>query len=257
MLLCLDVGNTQIHGGIYENDNLRFQFRKNTSMGLSSDEIGIFLRSVIRENSIEPQLINKVAVCSVVPHMDYSLNSACRRYFSEDVMFVRPGIKTGLKIKYANPTEVGADRIVNAVAAKEIYPNKNVLVIDFGTATTIDALSQEGEYLGGAILGGPKLVVSALESKTARLPSVEIIKPEKACGATTVESIQSGLYWSMLGGVRELVQQITKEKFADAPPVLIGTGGVGKLFEDTHLFEVYKPELVLNGLKLLYYKNAI
>lgn len=255
MLLCLDVGNTQIHGGVYEGEALRFQFRKNTSAGLSSDELGVFLRGVLRENGIKPQLIHRVAICSVVPHMDYSLNSAVFKYFKIQSLFIKPGVKTGLNVKYANPAEVGADRIVNAVAAKSIFPDKNVLIIDFGTATTIDALAKEGDYLGGAILGGPRLMVSALESKTARLPSVEIIKPEKACGVTTIESIQSGLYWSLLGGVREICSQITKEKFNDEPPVLLGTGGVGKLFEDAGLFEDYKPELVLEGLRLLHKKN--
>jgi type III pantothenate kinase len=254
--MCLDVGNTQIHGGIYEGDELKFQFRQNTSTGLSSDEIGVFLRAVLRENDIIPENISNIAVCSVVPHMDYSLKSACIKYFTEDVMFVRPGLKTGLRIKYLNPQEVGADRIVNAVAAKNLYPNKNILVVDFGTATTLDAISKNGDYLGGAILGGAKLMVSALESKTARLPSVEIKKPKQACGVTTVESIQSGLYWSTFGGVKELIHQITKEKFSDEPPVVIGTGGLGQLFRDANLFEVYTPDLVLKGLYDLHKKNT-
>lgn len=255
MLLCLDVGNTQIHGGIFKNDKLKFQFRKNTYAGLSSDELGVFLRSVIRENNIDPQDIHRVAICSVVPHMDYSLNSAAIKYFGSEGLFIKPGVKTGLNIKYANPAEVGADRIVNGVAAKEIFPDRNILIIDFGTAATIDAISKEGDYLGGAILGGPKLMISALESKTARLPSVEILKPQKACGQTTIESIQSGMYWSMLGGVRELCERITQEKFAGDAPVILGTGGVGKLYEGEGLFELYKPELVLEGLRLIYEKN--
>ncbi len=255
MLMCLDVGNTQIHGGIYETENLKFQFRQNTSSGLSSDEIGVFLRAVLRENAIKPNEISNIAVCSVVPHMDYSLKSACIKYFTEDVMFVRPGLKTGLRIKYLNPLEVGADRIVNAVAAKNMFPNRNIIVVDFGTATTLDAISKNGDYLGGAILGGAKLMVSALESKTARLPSVEIKKPLKACGVTTVESIQSGLYWSTLGGVRELINQISKEKFKEESPIVIGTGGLGKLFSDADLFQIYTPDLVLKGLFDLYQKN--
>ncbi len=256
MLMCLDVGNTQIHGGIYEGAALKFQFRRNTSVGLSSDELGVFLRSVLRENGVDHNEITDIAICSVVPHMDYSLKSACIKYFTEKVMFVRPGLKTGLRIKYSNPLEVGADRIVNSVAAKNIYPDKNLIVVDFGTATTLDAISKEGDYLGGAILGGAKLMVSALESKTARLPSVEIKKPENACGVTTVESIQSGLYWSTFGGVKELIHQITKEKFRGDPPIVIGTGGMGQLFRESGLFEVYTPELVLKGLYDLHKKNC-
>jgi len=255
MLLCLDVGNTQIHGGVYEGEDLKFQFRKNTSTGLSSDELGIFFRSVLRENGYDSKLISSVAICSVVPHMEYSLKNACMRYFTEDVLLIKAGIKTGLRIKYLNPAEVGSDRVVNAVAARKLYPEQNILVVDFGTATTIDAISSEGDYLGGAILGGAKLMVSALESKTARLPSVEIIRPDKACGVTTAQSIQSGLYWSALGGVRELNLQISKEQFGAEKPVVIGTGGVGKLFEESDLFDHYIPDLVLYGLKEIHSKN--
>lgn len=255
MLLCLDVGNTQIHGGLYKDKELLFQFRKNTTKDMSSDELGVFFRSVLRENGIDPTQVNDIAVCSVVPHMDYSLKSACLKYFTDKVMFVKPGLKTGLRIKYLNPAEVGADRVVNAVAAKELYPEKNILVVDFGTATTIDAISKEGDYLGGAILGGALLMASALGSQTAKLPSVRILEPEHACGTTTVESIQSGLYWSSFGGVKELLKQITLERFSKDAPIVIGTGGVGQLFKETGLFEVYVPELVLDGLEALYRKN--
>ena len=257
MLLCLDVGNTQIHGGVYQGEDLKFQFRKNTSTGLSSDELGIFFRSVLRENGYDNKLISSVAICSVVPHMEYSLKNACMRYFTEDVLLIKAGIKTGLRIKYLNPAEVGSDRVVNAVAARKLYPEQNILVVDFGTATTIDAISSEGDYLGGAILGGAKLMVSALESKTARLPSVEIVKPEKACGVTTAQSIQSGLYWSALGGVRELNKQISSEQFGGDKPLVIGTGGVGKLFEESDLFDHYIPDLVLYGLKEIHSKNCV
>lgn len=255
MLLCIDVGNTQIHGGVYQGDDLKFQFRKNTSTGLSSDELGVFFRSVLKENGYEHKLISSVAICSVVPHMEYSLNNACNRYFTEDVLMIKAGVKTGLRIKYLNPAEVGSDRVVNAVAARKLFPEQNILVVDFGTATTVDAISSEGDYLGGAILGGAKLMVSALESKTARLPSVEIVKPERACGLTTTQSIQSGLYWSTLGGVRELNHQITKEQFGGKMPLIIGTGGVGKLFEGSDLFDHYIPDLVLYGLKEIHSKN--
>lgn len=255
MLMCLDVGNTQIHGGVYQDRELKFQFRKNTSFGLSSDELGVFLRNVLRENHILPELIQDIAICSVVPHMDYSLNNACVKYFTDRLLFVKPGVRTGLRIKYSNPLEVGADRIVNAVAAKKLFPSKNIIVVDFGTATTLDAISKNGDYLGGAILGGAKLMVSALESKTARLPSVEIKKPLQACGQSTVESIQSGLYWSTFGGVKELIKQISAEKFETDSPIVIGTGGLGQLYRESGLFEIYVPELVLNGLLEVYEKN--
>ncbi len=257
MLLCLDVGNTQIHGGVFYKSDLKFQFRKSSHIGMSSDELGIFLRNVLRENKIEPSLINEVAICSVVPHVDYSLKNACKKYFSDKVLFIKPGVKTGLKIKYLNPVEVGADRIANAVGAREAFPNRDIMIIDFGTATTVDVLTKEGDYLGGAIMAGAKLMVSALESKTARLPSIELIKPNSACGQTTAESMQSGIYWSIYGGIKELLVQIKQERFAGKEsPLILGTGGLARLFEETGLFEIQIPELVLQGLRIINHKNT-
>jgi type III pantothenate kinase len=255
MLMCLDVGNTQVHGGIFKNDQLLFQFRKNTSSGLSSDELGIFLRGVLRENKVDPKNIKAVSVCSVVPHIDYSLKSAIRRYFTDKIIFVQPGIKSGLRIKYANPAEVGADRIVTALAAKNMYPGRELLVVDFGTATTVDAISSEGDYLGGAIFSGAKLMGEALGSKTAKLPSVEIVQPEKVCGQSTVKSIQSGLFWSTVGAVKELTKRLTEEVFPNKKPLIVATGGVGKVFSESEIFDHYHPDLALKGLYDVYQKN--
>ena len=255
MLMCLDVGNTQVHGGIFKGDELLFQFRKNTSSGLSSDELGIFLRGVLRENKVDPKSIEAVSVCSVVPHMDYSLKSAIRRYFTDKMIFVQPGVKSGLRIKYLNPSEVGADRIVTALAAKTLYPDRQLLVVDFGTATTVDAINKEGDYLGGAIFSGAKLMGESLETKTAKLPSVEIVKPEKACGQTTVKSIQSGLYWSTVGAVKELTVKLTDEVFFNEKPLVVATGGMGKVFSEAEIFDHYHPDLVLKGLYDIFQKN--
>ena len=144
---------------------------------------------------------------------------------------------------------------MTGLAAQNFYPNTNLLVVDFGTATTVDAISKEGDYLGGSILGGAKLVVSALESKTAKLPSVEIIKPLKACGNSTVTSIQSGIYWSMVGGVKQISEKIAEEVFDGIKPLIVGTGGVGKVFQDAEIFDHYLPDLVLQGLRIVYEKN--
>lgn len=255
MLMCLDVGNTQVHGGIFNEDQLLFQFRKNTSSGLSSDEIGIFLRGVLRENKVDPKKIEAVSVCSVVPHMDYSLKSAIRRYFTEKMIFVQPGVKSGLRIKYSNPSEVGADRIVTALAAKTLYPDKQLLVVDFGTATTVDAITKNGDYLGGAIFAGAKLMGEALETKTAKLPSVEIVRPSNVCGQTTVKSIQSGLYWSTVGAVKEMTKRLSEEIFSDEKPTIVATGGVGKVFSSAEIFDHYHPDLALKGLYDIYIKN--
>ena len=136
MVLCLDVGNTQIYGGLFRNDNLELQFRKTSRESLSSDEIGIFLKNVIRENGYRGDEIKEISICSVVPDKTHSLSSGCIKYFNITPFFLEPGVKTGLKIKYKNPLEVGADRIANAVAGIKKYPNKNLIIVDFGTATT-------------------------------------------------------------------------------------------------------------------------
>lgn len=254
MLLCLDVGNTQVHGGVFKDNELKFQFRKNSSLHMSSDELGIFLRTVLRENDIDQETITDVSICSVVPHIDRSLHNACLKYFTENILFLKPGVKTGLNIKYLNPSEVGADRIAGAIGAREAFPEKDLLIVDFGTATTVDVVSKEGEYRGGVIFGGAQLMVSALEGGTAKLPSIQILEPEKVCGQTTAESMQSGIYWSLYGGIREILNKLSEEQFYETP-VVIGTGGLAKLYENTDLFETQIPDLVLRGLKSVYVKN--
>ncbi|MDH7604236.1 MAG: type III pantothenate kinase [Melioribacter sp.] len=255
MILCIDVGNTQIHGGVFEKDELVIQFRKTSRQEFSSDEIGIFLRNVLRENKIEPEKIKGISICSVVPDLNHSLRAGCVKYFNIEPFFLRPGVKTGLKIKYRNPVEVGADRIANAIAATQIFPNKNLIVIDFGTATTFCVINKNKEYLGGIILPGIKISMEALESKTAQLPAVEIKEMNEVIGRSTVESIQSGLYFGQIGMVKELKQRIKEEAFQDEDPIVIGTGGFSRLFESAKLFDIMIPTLVLNGLLIAYNMN--
>jgi type III pantothenate kinase len=230
MLLCVDVGNSQIFGGIFVNDQLQVQFRRTSQTRSSSDELGVFFRSVLRENNVDPDLISQVAICCVVPDLLYSLRACCQKYFGLDPLILRPGIKTGLKIQYRDPKEVGADRIADAVGAVTMFPGRNLIVADFGTATTLCAME-------------------ALEERTAQLPSVEILPPRNALGRTTVESIQSGLYWSNVGMVRELVSRITEEEFKDEPPLVVATGGFAQLFNREKLFDEVVPDLILTGLR--------
>jgi len=225
MLLCLDVGNSQIYGGLFEDDLLRVQFRRTSQLRSSSDELGVFFRSVLRENNVNPDEISRVAICCVVPDLLYSLRACCQKYFGLDPLVLRPGIRTGLKIAYRDPKEVGADRIADAVGAVTMFPDRNLIVADFGTATTICAITRDKEFLGGNIIPGVRLSMEALEERTAQLPAVEILPPRTALGRSTVESIQSGLYWSNVGMVRELIGRITAEEFSDEAPVVIGTGG--------------------------------
>lgn len=250
MLLCLDVGNSQIHGGVYAGDNLRCQFRKSTHPLGSSDELGVFFLAVLRENGVDRQQIAGVAICSVVPAVVYSLRSACLKYFDHEPFVLQAGVKTGLKVRYRNPHEVGADRIANAIAAAHRHPGRDLIVVDCGTATTFDVVTSGGDYLGGAIMPGVGVSAETLASHTAKLPRVEIAQPESALGRSTVESIQSGLFHGHVGAVRHMTGLLTTEAFGGAQPVIIGTGGFARMFEQEKMFAEIVPELVLQGLKL-------
>lgn len=248
MILALDVGNSQIFGGVFEGEEVLLKFRRNTKNGASSDETGIFLRTVLRENGLDPAKVTDIAICSVVPEVVHSLKNACKKYFNIQPFLLQAGVKTGLKIKYRNPVEVGADRIANSIAATHLYPNKNLIIVDLGTATTFCAINGEKEYLGGSIVAGLRLCMEALESKTAKLPSVEIIAMNEALGRSTVESIQSGLYYGHVGTIKEICSRIQKESFNNEKPMVIGTGGFANLFEKEKVFDAVLPDLVLKGL---------
>jgi type III pantothenate kinase len=249
MILALDVGNSQIYGGVFDQDELKLQFRKTSKNGNSSDEFGIFLRTVLRENDIEPKQIEKIGICSVVPDVIHSIRGACTKYFDLNPFILQAGVKTGLKIKYRNPLEVGADRIANSVAAVELFPQQNLIIVDYGTATTFCVVSSEKEYIGGLILPGFRISMEALESRTAKLPAVEIIKPLEIVGRSTVESIQNGLYYSNLHALRGISEEIKRTYFNGQNTVLIGTGGFSRLLESEKVFDHLIPDLVLRGLK--------
>ena len=256
MILALDVGNTQIYGGLFDADKMVMSFRRNSKSGASSDETGVFLRTVIRENGHDPAKIKQIAICSVVPDAIYSLRGACMKYFNINPFILQAGVKTGLKVKYRNPLEVGADRIANSIAATHLYPNQNLIIVDLGTATTFCAVSKEKDYLGGSIVAGLRLCMEALETKTAKLPSVEITSMHEALGRSTVESIQSGLYYGHLGTIREISDRISKECFQGEKPLVIGTGGFSYLFEKEKVFDAILPDLVLKGMLIALQYNV-
>jgi len=249
MILCLDVGNSQIFGGVFTNSEILLRFRMNSKGGSSSDEIGLFLRNVLRENSINPNHINEISLCSVVPDVIHSLRNACRKYFNISPFILQAGVKTGLRVTYHNPTEVGADRIANAVGATHLFPNQNLIIIDLGTATTFCAVTATKDYLGGVITPGLRISMEALESKTAKLPTVEIVTPSKTLGKSTIESIQSGLYFGHIGMMKEIVMRLTEECFEGESPLILGTGGFASLFEHEKFFSSIQSDLVLIGLK--------
>ncbi len=255
MLLCLDIGNTHLYGGIFEKGELLFQFRYPSKGGCTSDELGIFLKNYLREIDLSPSNIKHAACCSVVPALDYSVRSAFVKYFSIDPFVLQAGVKTGLQIKYKNPTEVGPDRIANAIAAFHHFPKRNIIIVDLGTATTFEAIAANGTFLGGAILPGLQMQMRALNEFAANLPPVRIIKTENALGQSTTTNIQSGLYFGHRGAIKEILNSITSEMFQDAAPVVIGTGGLSYLYENDGLFNAILPDLVLHGLRIAHEKN--
>ena len=249
MILSIDVGNSATSYGLFENEKLIFQFRQTTNINSSSDEIGIFLRSVLRDNGFDWKQISKIGRCSVVPSINYSLSSACSKYLEKEPLFIQAGIKTGLKLKYSNPREIGADLIAAAMGAVAVKPDTNLIIVDMGTATTIELITKDKEFLSGCILPGLKISVDALSSKTANLTPVEILKPSHICGTSTAEAIQSGIYYGTAGSIKELCYLYKKNIFHNEETFIIGTGGFARIFSDYNIFDEIIPGLVLSGVK--------
>lgn len=257
MKLCLDVGNTHIFGGVFVSGNIKLRFRYDTKQTHSSDQIGIFFKQVLIINGIDPKHITNIAISSVVPSLNYSVRAACIKYFNLEPLFLKAGVKTGLKIKTKHPTEVGADLIAGAIGAVALYPNEPLLIVDFGTATTIAVIDADKNYLGTVILPGFKTSMEALKSNTAQLPSVSIEKPNDTIGRTTKESIQIGLYYMQYAALKELAIQISNQYFSGKKARIIGTGGFVNLFEQDGLFDNIRPDLVLEGLYICLNINQV
>lgn len=256
MLLALDVGNSHIFGGVIEGESLRFKFRKTSKTDVSSDELGVFLRGVLRENGVASGSIRNIAICTVVPDLVHPLRNCCLKYFEKEPFVLQPGARTGLNIKYKNPAEVGSDRIANAIAAVHLHPGENLIVIDLGTANTFCAVNKSKDYLGGVIMPGLKISMEAMATRTAKLPIVEIIRPAELVGRTTVDSIQSGLYFGNLAAIREISSMIREKYFNSEKALVIGTGGFSRLFENEKIFDELNADLVLTGLKLAFEMNT-
>ncbi|HEU5280659.1 MAG TPA: type III pantothenate kinase [Gammaproteobacteria bacterium] len=255
MLLCLDVGNTHILGGVYDEKVLKMRFRYATPLIGTADQFGIFIVSVLAANQIKAEQISGVSISSVVPSCDYTINHTILQYFKMQPFMLKAGVKTGLNIRYKNPNEVGADRIANAIGAVKKFPQQNLIIIDMGTATTLCTVTSERDYLGGAILPGMRLGMESLRSNTAKLMEVNIEAPESHVGRTTRESIQAGLYYGQMGALKELIAGTKAEVFQDKPVKVIGTGGFSQLFRDKALFDVILPDLVLEGLGIAFEYN--
>lgn len=252
MLLCLDVGNTHILGGVYRGSDLIARFRYATPLIGTSDQFGIFLINILQANHINPVDVKAVAVSSVVPGCDYTLRHTILNYFKADYYVLTGDKQTTLKVHYKNPREVGADRIANAMGAIKLYPGRDLIIIDMGTATTLCAVTKNCDYLGGAILPGMRLGMESLKTSTAKLMEVNIEAPTHVIGTTTHESIQSGLFYGQLGALRELIATFRKEAFASQNTLVVGTGGFAQLYKEMDLFDVILPDLVLDGLRFAY-----
>jgi type III pantothenate kinase len=250
-MLTLDVGNSHIFGGYFEADKLQFSFRYPSTTPVTSDQFGLFLKGILREHNQDPKAVTDIAISSVVPSLDYSITAACIKYFGITPLALKPGVKTGLQLKINNPIEIGADRVANAVAAMNLFSQKDIIIIDFGTATTVCALSSKKEYLGGTIMPGIKMAMESLHTQTARLAPVDILKPTEVIGKTTETNIQSGLYYSQLGGIERIIQHIRNTTFKNQDTTIVATGGYAHLFESEGLYDVLVSDLVLHGLRII------
>ncbi len=255
MLLVLDVGNTQLFGGVVHHDEILLRFRRTSRDTGSSDEYGLFLKNALRENQIDPTEIKHIVISSVVPDLNHTIASACIKYFNLRPLILDAGVKTGLKILVHNPKELGADRVANAVGAIRLHPDQNLVIFDLGTANTVCLISKNKEYLGGLISPGLRLSMEVLEERTAKLPSVEIKVPDTVFGKNTVEQIQAGLYYSVLGMVKEVVAEVRKNSFSGQDFLVIGTGGFSRIFEQAGIFDVIESDLVLEGLSHIFQLN--
>ena len=254
MLLAIDIGNTTIALGVFNGESLVKEWRARSEREKTADEYGILLLDLLRLSGLEPSAIDGVIISSVVPPLTPAFQELSRRLFGRRALVVGPGLKTGLPILYENPGEVGADRVVASVAAFEKYGGPCV-VVDFGTATTFDAVTAKGEYLGGAIAPGIRISAEALYLRTAKLPQIEVVKPERAIGKTTVASMQSGIYFGYVGLVNHLIGEIRGELGGRAEVVVTGGFGaqLGPEIRGGHHLE---PHLVLHGLRLIFDLNA-
>lgn len=254
MLLVFDIGNTNMVLGVYYGDNLVRDWRINTDLNKTSDEYGVLIKSLFDASNISLGVVDAIIVSSVVPAVMHSLENFCRKYCNISPMVVGPGIKTGLNIKYEDPKMVGADRIVNAVAAISKY-NCPVIIIDFGTATTYCAVSKKGEYIGGAISPGMKISSEALFQKASKLPRVELVTPETVICKDTVSAMQAGIIYGYAGQVEKIVGLMKKE-LKDEETLVIATGGLANMIsQETNAIDVIDPNLTLEGLRIIYEKN--
>jgi type III pantothenate kinase len=253
MLLTVDIGNTNITLGVFDGEELRATWRMATNVNHVADEYASLLITLMRYNGMETSDIKEIALCSVVPPLQSTFEELFKRYFHISPLVIGPGIKTGVRIRFDNPREVGPDRIANAAAAHHLYGGP-VIVVDVGTATTFDTVSKEGDWMGGAIATGIGTAAEALFSKAAALPRVELVHPEHAIGTNTIAAMQSGIIFGYVGLIEGIVARIQQELGEKA--TVVATGGYAELIaRETKVIDKINPDITLIGLRLIYLMN--
>ncbi|MBT2207600.1 MULTISPECIES: type III pantothenate kinase [Actinomadura] len=259
MLLTIDVGNTHTVLGLFEGEEVIEHWRINTDPRRTADEIAVVLQGLVQQSPLLADTdISGIALCSTVPSVLHEMREMCRRYYGDvSAVIVEPGVKTGVPVRMDNPKEVGADRIVNALAAVHLHRGP-AIVVDFGTATTFDAVSAKGEYVGGAIAPGIEISIDALSSRGAQLHKIELVRPRSVIAKNTVEALQSGIIFGFAGQVDGIVARMAEELADDPQDVtVIATGGLAPLvLEESRRIDVFEPWLTLVGLRLIYQRNT-
>lgn len=257
MLLVIDVGNSNIVAGVYQDSELLVHWRFSTDRSKTADEYGILLSSMFNYTHVNMSEVTDIIISSVVPPLLVPLSRMCERYFELEPLIVGPGLKSGIQLRYENPKEVGADRIVNAVAAYEKYKSKNMplIIVDFGTATTFCAMLPTGEYLGGAIAPGIGISTEALFQKAAKLPRIELLAPDTVICRNTVKAMQAGVIFGFAGQMDGIVGRMIEELGGEA--FVIATGGFANtMAAESNFIDVVEPFLTLDGLRILHKRNA-
>ncbi len=256
MLLALDIGNTNIHMGLWSDNSWRFNWRAQTVAGRMPDEYAALIRNFLHDSNLDYQLIHSVVIASVVPPLTSAFVELTHRYIGVEPLVVSAHVKTGIRVDVDQPEQVGADRIVNAAAVHRLYGGP-AIVIDFGTATTFDVISREGNYIGGSIAPGIGIAMDALIGRTAQLYKVALEPPPSAVGRNTTHAIQSGLFWGYVGLVEGLVVRLRQAMPDGAVAKIIATGGLAPLFKD-HMAVIQEiaPFLTLDGMRIIHELNA-
>jgi type III pantothenate kinase len=250
----MDAGNSNIILGVYEQDRLRYHWRMETDPRKTEDEYAMQIKAFFSHEGLLFEQIKGIIISSVVPPIMFSLEAMCQKYFHSAPLIVGPGVKTGLNIKYENPREVGADRIVNAVAALSEYGGKPLIIVDFGTAITYCYINEQGFYMGGAIAPGIGISTEALYARASKLPRIEIMRTEQVVGKNTIAAMQAGIFYGFIGQVEGIVGRMKAQSKVE--PLVIATGGLAKLIaNETQIIDVVDPFLTLRGLYIIYKRN--